>query len=56
MNAHNAMIIDEQVPRFDVVLAVHQVVDADPMTTWQTARDLDFLRVHTPLLDAALWV
>jgi hypothetical protein len=49
------MIIDEQLPRYDTVIAAHRVVDADPHTTWQAARDLDFLSVHTPLLDTAMW-
>jgi hypothetical protein len=49
------MIIDTQLPEYDVVIAEHLVVDADPMTTWQAARDLDFLTVRTPLLGAAMW-
>jgi hypothetical protein len=50
------MIIDEYLPRYDTAIAEHIVVDADPDTTWRTARDLDLLRVHTPLMDAAMWV
>jgi hypothetical protein len=49
------MIIDDQLPRYDVVIAEHLVVDADPHTTWQAARELDFISVHTPLLDLAMW-
>jgi hypothetical protein len=49
------MIIDEYLPRYDVVLAEHLVVDADPVTTWHAARELDFMTVHTPLLDTAMW-
>jgi hypothetical protein len=49
------MIIDEYLPRYDVVLAEHIVVDADPVTTWHAARELDFTTVHTPLLDSAMW-
>jgi len=56
MTAVNKMIIDEQLPRYDVTLAEHLVVDAGPLVTWQAARELDFLSVHTPLMDAAMWV
>jgi hypothetical protein len=50
------MIIDEYLPRYDTVIAEHIVVDADPGTAWRAARDLDLLRVHTPLMDTAMWV
>jgi len=49
------MIIDEQLPRYDVVLAEHRVVEADPATTLAAARELDFLTVRTPLLVGAMW-
>jgi hypothetical protein len=50
------MIIDVQLPEYDVGLAVHKVVDADPATTFAAARHLDFLSVRTPLLDTAMWL
>jgi hypothetical protein len=50
------MVIQEQLPTFDVVVAEHVIVDAGPITTWQAARELDFATVHTPLIDAAFWV
>jgi hypothetical protein len=50
------MIIDTQLPEYDVVLAVHTVVDADLATTFGAARQLDFLTVRTPLLDTAMWL
>jgi hypothetical protein len=49
------MIIDEQLPVYDVVIAEHLVVDADPVTTFAAARSLDFLTVRAPLVDAAMW-
>ncbi len=49
------MILDQQLPACDVAISVHQVVDADPQTTWQAARDLDFMSVHTPLMDLSMW-
>ncbi len=51
-----ALIIDAVMPSFDVSLAEHRVVRADPLTTFRAARGLDVLSVRTPLLDAALWV
>jgi hypothetical protein len=49
------MIIDDQLPLYDVAVAEHLVVEADPLTTWRAARELDFLSVHTPLMDIAMW-
>lgn len=49
------MIIDEQLPRYDVAIAEHVVVGADPAASVAAARDLDFLSVRTPLLDASMW-
>jgi hypothetical protein len=50
------MIIDSVMPLYDVVIAEHLVVNADAATTYCAARGLDLLTVHTPLLDAAMWV
>lgn len=48
-----ATLIDRYLPRFDVTQIEHLVVDADTATTWTALTELDLLRVHTPLLDAA---
>lgn len=50
------MIIDRQLPEYDVVLAVHKIVEADLSSTFTAARELDFLTVRTPLLDGAMWL
>ena len=50
------MIIDEQLPRYDVVVAEHLIVKADPGTTFAAARAMDFLTVRAPLMDAAMWL
>jgi hypothetical protein len=50
------MIIDRQLPVYDVVVAEHLVVDADPVTTFTAARELDFLTVRAPLMDVAMWM
>ena len=48
------MLIDHYLPRFDVTRIEHTVVDADVATTWSALRRLDLMRVHTPLMDAAM--
>lgn len=50
------MIIDEQLPVYDVVIAEHAIVQSDPASTLAAAKNLDFLTVHTPLLDSAMWL
>jgi hypothetical protein len=50
------MIIDDRMPEFDVRLAEHLIVSAPPTAIFAAARNLDFLTVHSPLLDAAMWV
>ncbi|WP_370962535.1 hypothetical protein [Amycolatopsis sp. cg9] len=50
------LLIDRFLPRFDVTLAEHVVVDAGAEATWRAVRELDLTRVHTPLVDAAMSV
>ena len=50
------LLLDQALPAFDVVIAESIVVAADPARTYAAARSLDFLRVRTPLLVAAMWV
>ena len=50
------MLIDRALPRFDFTRVEHLVVEADPETTYAAVRRLDFLKVHSPLMDAAMWV
>lgn len=49
------MIIDRQLPRFDVTRIEHRVVDATLPRTWDAIRDLDLMEIHTPLMDAAVF-
>ncbi len=51
-----AMLLDDAMSTFDVAEAAHTIVHADRATTFPLARDLDFLRVRTPLLISAMWV
>jgi len=50
------LILDELMPRYDAAIVEHRIVDAEPKAVIEAARDLDFMTVHTPLLDAAVWV
>jgi hypothetical protein len=50
------MLIDRYLPAFDTTIVEHTVVDADVAVTWSALTDLDLMRVHTPLLDAAMFL
>lgn len=50
------LLIDRYLPRYDVALVEHTLADADAATTWQALRELDLAQVHTPLMDAAMFV
>jgi hypothetical protein len=49
------LIIERAITTADVEIAEHRIVAANPDRTFAAARDLDFLAVRTPLLDAAMW-
>jgi hypothetical protein len=49
------LIIERAIATADVEIAEHRIVDAGTDRTFAAARDLDFLDVRTPLLDAAMW-
>lgn len=48
--------IDEVMPEYDVEIAVHAIVDTGVEATFEAARELDFLEVGDPLMDASMWV
>lgn len=50
------LLVDRYLPRFDVTLIEHTVVDADLAGTWAALRAFDLLDVHSPLTDAAMFV
>ncbi len=50
------MLLDDVMPTADATIAEHIVVHADRAAVFAAARDLDFLRVRTPILVAAMWV
>ena len=50
------MLIDEVMPKFDATIVEHLVIDAPPEAVYRAARDMDFLQVRSPMLDAAMFV
>ena len=50
-----SLLIDQFLPRWDTTIAAHTIVRRDPAVAFRAAVDLDFMRVHTPLLDLAMW-
>ncbi len=53
---YGPLLIDSAMPAYDAVIAEHIVVAAGPATTFAAARELDLLTVHSPLLDASMWI
>lgn len=51
-----ALLVEQAIPAPDEQIARHRIVAAPPDRTLAAVRDLDFLQVRTPLLDAAMWV
>ncbi len=50
------MLIDDHLPHFDATITEHIVIDAPPQVVYETARNLDFLRVHSPMVDALMFI
>lgn len=50
------MLIDELMPDFDATVVEHIAVDAPPQTVYEAARTMDFLQIHSPMMDAAMFV
>lgn len=46
------MLIDAILPEFDATIIEHLVIDARPDVVFEAAREMDFLQVHSPMLDA----
>lgn len=49
-------LIDRFLPAYDVVITERLVIDADRDSVFESARDLDFMTVRTPLLAASFFV
>jgi hypothetical protein len=49
-------LIDRYLPVYDLALTEHLVIDADRGAVYSAARDLDFLKVRSPLLSASFFI
>lgn len=52
----NTLLIDEYLPNFDETRREHLVVDGSTEAVYEVMRNLDFLTVHSPITDLALFV
>ncbi len=52
----NTLLIDEYVPEFDETRIEHLVIDGPTDVVYETMRELDFLMVHSPITDLAMFV
>jgi hypothetical protein len=48
------MLIDQILPEYDATIIEHIVIDAPPDVVYRAAREMDFMNVHSPMLDAAM--
>ncbi|WP_197417736.1 hypothetical protein [Mycobacterium sp. GA-2829] len=56
MSDADRMLIEDLMPTFDARIVEHLVVDADPVTTFTAARNLDLLTVRSPMVVASMWL
>jgi hypothetical protein len=56
MTGTGGLVLDSVMPSYDVAISERVLVRTDPATTYRAAHGLDLLTVHSPLLDAAMWV
>lgn len=54
VNAKETMLIDEVLSPFDATIIEHIVIDAPPVVVYETAREMDFMQIHSPLVDAVM--
>ena len=50
------MLIDDHLADYDATIIEHIVIDAPPRVVHQAARNMDFLDVHSPPVDALMFV
>jgi hypothetical protein len=51
-----AMLIDQLLPDFDETMVEHGLINAPIEEVYRTVRNMDFLDIHSPLMDAAMFV
>lgn len=49
-------LLDSYLPVYDIVITEHLVVGADTKDVYRAAKEVDFLKVRSPLLTAAMFV
>ncbi len=52
----NTLLIDEYLPEYDFTRIEHRVIEAPTTEAYETVRGLDLLMVHSPIMDAAMFV
>lgn len=52
----NTLLLDEYLPEFDETRLEHLVIDAPTDAVYETLREVDFLMVHSPITDLAMFV
>ncbi len=52
----NTLLLDEYLPDFDQTRIEHLVIDAPTDVVYETMRTVDFLMVHSPITDLAMFV
>ena len=50
------MLIDGFLPAFAATIIAHIVIDASPAAAYEAARAMDFMEIHSPLVDAIMTV
>ena len=50
------MLLDEFMPEFDATIVEHVVVDAPTDVVYRATRSMDFMQIHSPMMDAAMFV
>lgn len=53
---HHTLIIDRVMPHYDATKVVTLVAEVPAPRAYQALRSLDLFEVHSPLMDAAMWV
>lgn len=52
----NQLLIDRYLPVYDLAITEHLVIEASAEAAFTAAKDLDFMKVRSPLLTASFWV
>ena len=50
------LLIDDYLPQFDTTRREHLIVRGEPAAVFDEVRNLDLLSLHSPLLDAVMWL